>query len=118
MQGQRGLAEFLGEWVFYAVVILIVLALVKRFPYHLFRKTHNWLAIAYLVLVFHTVILTKVTYWSQPIGWVLVMLMLGGTASALLVLTGQVGAKRKVDGVIKSLTHYPRSKRHRRHARG
>jgi predicted ferric reductase len=106
LRSQRGLAELLGEWVFYAVAILIVLALVKRFPYHLFRKTHNWFAIAYLVLVFHTVILTKVMYWSQPIGWVLAILMVGGTASALLVLAGRVGAKRKVDGVIQSLTHY------------
>ena len=104
---QRGLAEFLGEWGFYAMAILIVLALVKRFPYHLFKKTHNWLAIAYLLLDFHSVVLTKVTYWSQPIGWILATLMLGGAASALLVLTGQVGARRRVEGVIKSLTHYP-----------
>src|SRR5690606_33984470 len=30
---QRGLAESIGEWAFYAAVVLIVLALVKRFPY-------------------------------------------------------------------------------------
>jgi predicted ferric reductase len=106
LQSQRGLAELLGEWVFYAVAILIVLALVKRFPYHLFRKTHNWLAIAYLVLVFHTVVLTKASYWSQPVGWILAILMMGGVVSALLVLTGRIGAKRRVDGVIKSLTYY------------
>ena len=33
--------------------------------------------------------------------------MLGGTASALLVLTGQVGAKRRAEGVIETLTYYP-----------
>ena len=32
-QSQRGLAEDVGEWAFYAAVALIVLALVKRFPY-------------------------------------------------------------------------------------
>jgi predicted ferric reductase len=38
---QRGLAETVGEWAFYAATVLIVLALVQRFPYRLFVKTHN-----------------------------------------------------------------------------
>ncbi len=107
LKHQRGLAESLGEWAFYAVVILITLALIKRFPYHLFRKTHKLIAIAYLVLVFHSIVLTKAAYWSQPIGWILAILLLVGTVSAVLVLTGQVGAKRKVQAVIESLTYYP-----------
>ena len=33
----------LGEWAFYAAAVLIVLALVQRFPYHLFaRPTSGW----------------------------------------------------------------------------
>src|SRR5690606_37790332 len=56
---QRGFAESVGEWAFYAAVVLIVLALVKRFPYHLFHKTHRLLAVASLVLVFHSVVLMK-----------------------------------------------------------
>ena len=32
LRTQRGLAEGLGEWAFYAAVVLIVLALWKRFP--------------------------------------------------------------------------------------
>ncbi|MFU2488283.1 hypothetical protein [Thauera sp. WH-1] len=35
-RGQGGLAESVGEWAFYAAVVLIVLALAKRFPYRLF----------------------------------------------------------------------------------
>lgn len=31
-QSQRGLAESIGEWAFYAAVVLIVLALLKNFP--------------------------------------------------------------------------------------
>lgn len=33
---QRSLAEEIGKWAFYAAVILMVLALVKRFPYRHF----------------------------------------------------------------------------------
>ncbi len=106
LRSQRGLAESLGEWAFYAAVILIVLALIKRFPYHLFRKTHHWLAVAYLVLVFHTLVLARFSYWLQPIGLLTAILLLCGTASALLVLTGRVGYGRKAQGVIESIRYY------------
>lgn len=107
LRSQRGLAESLGEWVFYAAVILIALALIKAFPYRLFKKTHTWLALGYLVLVYHSLVLIKPEYWVQPVGWIMAILLLGGTVSALLVLAGRVGRKRQAQGTIKSLTAYP-----------
>lgn len=107
LRSQKGLAESVGEWAFYAAVVLLALALIKRFPYRLFRKTHNLIAIVYLVLVFHTLVLMKFEYWSQPVGWLLAVLMLGGVISAVVVLSGRVGHGRKVKGVIESFTHYP-----------
>lgn len=107
LRGQRKLAESLGEWAFYAAAVLLALALIKRFPYHLFVKTHKLLALAYLVLVYHSFILIKFAYWSQPIGWVMAALLLSGTLAALWVLAGRVGAGRKVQGVVESLCHYP-----------
>ena len=103
----RGLAEGMGEWAFYGAVLLIVLALVKRFPYRLFAKTHTLLALAYLVLVVHAVVLAKFEYWSQPLGWALAALLAAGTASAVLVLTGSVGARRTAHATIESLQAYP-----------
>ncbi|CAG0961045.1 1,2-phenylacetyl-CoA epoxidase, subunit E [Methylophilaceae bacterium] len=107
LRSQRDIAETVGEWAFYAAVVLLVLALVKRFPYHLFIKTHKWLAVSYLVLVYHSVVLTRANYWAQPIGWLLVILLLGGSVAALWVLAGRVGAGRKVQGTIDALTYYP-----------
>lgn len=107
LRSQRGLAESIGEWVFYVAVVLIVLALIKRFPYHLFVKTHKWLAAAYLALVYHSVVLVKFDYWTQPVGWVLAAVMLAGCAAAVLALLGRIGAGRKVQGTIESLTEYP-----------
>jgi predicted ferric reductase len=66
-QSQRHLAEEVGEWAFYAMVLLIALALIKRFPYRYFFKTHRLLAIVYLVLVFHSTVLMKYTYWDHLI---------------------------------------------------
>ena len=104
---QRGLAESVGEWAFYAAALLLVLALVPRFPYHLFARTHKWIALAYLVLVFHTVVLLRFDYWSQPVGWLTALLLAVGTAAALLALFGCIGAGRKVRGTVAAITHYP-----------
>lgn len=107
LRGQRGLAESVGEWAFYVAAVLIVLALVKRVPYHWFVKTHKWLAVAYLALAYHSAVLTKVEYWSQPVGWVLAALLLGGSVAALWALAGRIGASRKTQGTIDALTYYP-----------
>ncbi|WP_244592263.1 ferredoxin reductase family protein [Azospirillum palustre] len=103
----RGIAEAVGEWAFYAILLLIVLALIKSFPYRLFLRTHRLLPIAYLALVFHTVILTKFAYWTAPIGWVLGALLASGTWAAVLSLLGRVGAGRRVPGTIRALHTYP-----------
>ncbi len=107
LSSQRGLAESVGEWTFYLAAVLMVLALVHRFPYHLFVKTHKWLALAYLALAYHCVVLTKSDYWTQPVGVVLALLLLGGSVAAVLALAGRIGAGRKVQGRIEALTEYP-----------
>lgn len=103
----RGFAESVGEWAFYIAAALMILALVKRFPYHWFKKTHTLLAVGYLALVFHSVVLIKFEYWTQPIGWLLGLLMLGGTISGVLILAGQVGRSRKVKGHIEKVEAFP-----------
>lgn len=102
----RGLAEGVGEWAFYAAAILMMLALVKRFPYHLFARTHTLIAVAYLVLVFHSVVLVKFAYWGQPIGVVLAVLMAAGSVAAVLALSGRIGRHRQVDGRVTSIQDY------------
>ena len=103
----RGPAEGIGEWAFYAAVALIVLALLKRFPYRLFFKTHRLLALAYLVLVFHAVVLTKFATWTTPLGVVMAALLVSGTWAAVVVLLRRVAIKRQVEGRIAALHYYP-----------
>lgn len=105
LTSQRGLAEGVGEWAFYAAVVLIALALIQRFPYRLFYKTHRLLAVAYLVLVFHAIVLMKFSYWKSPVGWLTAVLLAGGTWAALAVLARRVGASRQVPGTVTSM-HY------------
>ena len=106
-QSLRGTAEDVGEWAFYATVLLIALALIKRFPYRLFFKSHRLLAIAYLVLVFHAVVLIRFADWGAPIGWAMALLLAGGTWAAVVVLLRRVAADRRFAGTITALHYYP-----------
>jgi predicted ferric reductase len=104
---QRGIAESIGEWAFYAVVLLIALALIQRVPYRFFYKTHRLLAVVYLVLVFHTVVLLQFSSWTTPLGLLMAAMLAGGTVAAIIVLLRRVGAGRKVDGTITRLHYFP-----------
>ena len=102
----RGSAETVGEWTFYAAVVLIALALIHYFPYRLFYKTHRLLAVAYLALVFHAVVLIKFSYAISPVGWLTAALLGHGTWAAAIVLLRRIGANRPVKGRIVSLRYY------------
>ena len=90
-----------------SLAMLLVLALVRRFPYHLFARTHKWIAVAYLALVFHSVVLMNFGYWSQPVGPLMALLMAGGSGAAVVSLLRKVGARRRALGAIEELVHHP-----------
>lgn len=102
-QEQRGLAEQIGEWAFYAAVLLIAIALVRRFPYRYFFKTHRWLAVAYLALAVHSVALLNFASWSTPLGVAMALLLATGSAAACVSLLRRIGIRSKAMGVIESL---------------
>ncbi|MFT6926959.1 MAG: putative ferric reductase [Psychromonas sp.] len=99
-RGQKHLAEFLGEWGFYLFLVLIVIALTKTIRYSKFLNTHKIMSLVYLVFVFHTIILTKFSYWQQPVGWLVGILIAAGSWAAIVSLLGKIGRKNKVQGSI------------------
>ena len=106
-RNQRGLAETIGEWTFYAAAILLIIALVKMVPYRFFAKTHKIMAAAFLLLAWHSLVLLEYPYWAQPVGWLMAALLLAGSVAALMVLFGMVGRQRKVRGTVECFHWYP-----------
>ncbi|SFR49611.1 ferredoxin reductase family protein [Litoreibacter janthinus] len=104
---QRGLAETLGDLPFKILVILTVIALVRRIPYKFFAKTHTLLAVTYLAFVFHGTALLDFAAWTQPLGIVVALLMVGGVISALLALTRQIGRGNRVSGKVEAIRTFP-----------
>ncbi|WP_233487533.1 ferredoxin reductase family protein [Thalassovita gelatinovora] len=103
----RGVMEFVGEKAFYLAVILIAVALIKRIRYKTFFSTHKFIAIAYLAGAAHAVTMLTFDHWATPLGIVMALLMLGGTYSAILTLTRQIGRGHKVSGKVGSIQTYP-----------
>lgn len=103
---QRGLAKDMGEWAFYAAIVLILIALVKWFPYRYFFKTHRLLALLYLVLAWHAIVLLTYRDWMSPIGVLLVLLLGSGVYSAVLVLFRKVAVNRQRIGEVVSIRSF------------
>ena len=97
---QRGLAESIGEWAFYAAVPLMVLALVQWFPSRRSCSPARLLTAPYLALVWHSVVLLKFDYWTGVLGPVMGLLMAAGTVAALMVLFRRVAVGRQVVGEV------------------
>ncbi len=107
LRGVRGLAETIGEWAFYAAAALIVMALVKAVPYHIFSRLHRWFGAFYLALVFHSVVLLDFKNWMTPIGALMAILMAAGSYAALVSLTGRIGLKRRVGASLSEVRVFP-----------
>ncbi|MDP2698798.1 ferric reductase-like transmembrane domain-containing protein [Thalassospira sp.] len=110
LASQRGLAEGLGEWAFYGATALMVLALIKWFPYHWFAKTHTILAGLYLVLAAHALVLFDFADWLQPLGVMIGVMLVIGSLSALIVLSGRVGKSSRAGGIVEKVHYFPEIK--------
>lgn len=109
LQHLHGPAEQVGEWAFYAAALLMILALVKYFPYRRFFQTHRLFPLVYLALVFHSVVLLKADYWSGPVGLIMALLLTLGTVAAFLTLFGRRAGRRPVTGKILAREVHPES---------
>jgi predicted ferric reductase len=101
------LATSFGNWGFYALIGLVLIALVSRIPYRAFYLTHRLIPAVLILLAFHSLVLFNFALWLTPVGIVLGFLLAGGVASALISLTGRIGARRKATGVVTNLKYYP-----------
>lgn len=69
-------------------------------------KTHRLLAVAYLVLVFHSVVLMKFSYWGEFLGPLMALLMVVGSVAAFIILFRRVGLSRRAVGVVEQITYH------------
>ena len=100
LEAMRDLAEDLGEWAIYAVLVMLALTLWKRFPYRPWRFLHQAMPVIYLALAFHGALLAPLDYWLQPAGWLLGLLLGAGVYGSIVALAAGIGRARQVEGEI------------------
>lgn len=103
LESLRDLAEDLGEWAFYVIIAMLLIALWKKFPYRPWRFLHRAMPVLYLMLAFHAALLSPLDYWQQPAGALLALFLLGGSYGAVRSLLGSIGRRRQAVGEILSV---------------
>jgi predicted ferric reductase len=101
------LAKDMGEWAAWAVLGLVILALLRAVPYGFWRKLHKLFGPLYLMGAFHSVMLFPKALWMTPLGWLMGALMAVGSVCALWSLCGLIGKTRRVTGTVSRVTPLP-----------
>lgn len=101
--GMQSLAKDMGEILFYAFVIMLVITLLKRFPYRFWRLLHKLMGLFFIGVVFHALVLSPARYWTEPVGIVMLLLMAFGIYSAIIAILGRIGQKRRYQATITEL---------------
>jgi predicted ferric reductase len=102
----RDTAEDIGEWAIYLAIAMLLLTLWRTFPYKFWRYLHRVMPVLYLLLVFHALWLAPIQWWSQPVGLLMALLLVGGCMASLLSVSGRIGRRRQARGTIASV-HTP-----------
>lgn len=91
----------LVEWLFYVVLILVIIALFKKIPYHVFRKTHKIFPAVFLLAGYHGATAQLKERWlNTPAGYLLIVLVATGSIAAFISLFQKIGISRKINTVI------------------
>lgn len=102
-QPLKALAAHLGELSFYLMTILVVIALLRYFPYRLFRQLHRVFPVLFLAAAFHSVVLLPASAYAQPMGWLALLIAGFGGLAALLCLTGRLGSGKSHDSQVSDI---------------
>lgn len=96
-------AEDLGEPGLYLLLLLVAISLLRWVPYFYWRHLHRVMPLIYLALAAHALLLAPSSWWQQPTGWIMALLMVGGVFGSLQSLTGQIGRSRRYKGLIRQV---------------
>ena len=91
----KPMAAHMGELAFYAMVILVIMALFRWVPYRIFRLMHKAFPVVFLFAAFHSVVLLPRSAYTQPLGWAVLLMAIWGSVAALLCLTGRIGRRKR-----------------------
>lgn len=102
----RDAAKDVGEWSVWILGIMLIITLWQRFPYHIWRYAHKVLAVIYVLIAFHGVVLAPAGWWTQPAGLLLAVATVVGVYCAFIALSGGIGRTRRYQGHVLSVKQH------------
>ncbi len=99
----RELGADMGEPALYIALAMVVIALWRRFPYHLWRHLHRVMPVLYLMLALHAAMLAPADYWRQPVGALMAAFLAVGVFASVISLSGRIGRRRQIAGTVISV---------------
>jgi predicted ferric reductase len=100
-------ARDVGEWAAWAVLAMVILALLRAVPYRFWRKVHKLFAPLFLMGAFHGLILMPRAMWLTPVGALMAALLISGSICAIYSLLGKIGKSRQANGHISQINALP-----------
>jgi len=96
-------AKAFGEYGFYILIAFILCALLSMIPYSIFQKIHRYIAIFYIFIAFHSVILMPTDWWSTPAAYLITALSIVGIYCAACSLLRIYQRKNKIQLSVESI---------------
>lgn len=91
----------LAEYAFYIIVIVLLVALIKRIPYHIFRNIHKIIPVLFLAVAYHSFTIQIRGAWFGSIGsYILSAVIFTGVIAAVIGLLQLIGFKHRVSAEI------------------
>lgn len=89
------------EYVFYIFIVVLIIALIKKVPYHIFRYIHKTIPVLFLFTAYHAFTIQIKGAWFGSIGsYLLSITILIGVVCAVIDLLQLIGYKHKVFGEV------------------
>ncbi|MDR0770030.1 MAG: ferric reductase-like transmembrane domain-containing protein [Burkholderiales bacterium] len=101
------LSHVVGEIFGYVMLFLVAVAVLKKIPYHWFRRTHKYFAWVFLAVAFHSVLLVPAALWRTPAGAAMVAVTLIGVIASVYALRGKIGGARRHRGTVSAAQRLP-----------
>jgi len=102
---QSGVA--LAQVAFYGSIVLVVMALFRKIPYHVFRQSHKIFPVLFLMAAYHGATAQLKERWLvTPAAYLLLLLIAIGVIAALIALFQRIGFSRKITTTIRQIDRH------------
>ncbi len=99
------------EIAFYILILIVIISLIKKIPYHIFKVIHKTIPIFFIMVTIHTATIQIKGGWYFGISSLLLwIMMIVGLISAFLSLFFLIGKKNKV---LSKVTDIKRDEKHK-----